>query len=141
MENKRKVSIIVPYFRKDGSILMYFQKRSKDAKRLPGYFGFFGGGREGEENPEQTLRRELKEELGCVFDDYIYFKEYEFDDNIKSVFILQVDDGFDRKIKILEGDYGKWFKAEEALTESKLINHDKIVIREVCDFLRVHNKL
>lgn len=49
---------------KDGKVLL--QHRSKNAKRLPNYWGAFGGGIEEGETPEEGLRRELLEEIEYV---------------------------------------------------------------------------
>ena len=135
MENKRKVSILIPYIIKENNVFVYLQKRSKDAKRIPGYFGFFGGGAKGNENPEEALKREMKEEISFIPEGYVYFKKYEFDESIKDIFILEVDDSFEQKVTILEGEYGKWFTEEEVLNESKLIDEDKLVLRELYEFL------
>ena len=136
MENKRKVSILIPYTFKEDGILVYLQKRSKDAKRLPDYFGFFGGGTEENENPEEALRREMKEELNFIPEGYTHFKKYEFDQSTKDIFILEVDGNFEQKVTILEGEYGRWFKEQEALNEPKLIDEDKLVLQELYEFLR-----
>ncbi len=136
MEGKRKISILIPYISTGNDILAYLQKRSKDAKRLPDYFGFFGGGAEGDENPEQTLRREMKEEINFVPEGFIHFKKYEFDQSVKDIYILEVDDNFGDKITVLEGEYGKWFTEQEAINEPKLIDEDKLVLTEVYEFLR-----
>lgn len=49
---------------RDGKVLL--QHRSKNAKRLPDYWGAFGGGIEEGETPEDGLRRELLEEIEYV---------------------------------------------------------------------------
>jgi len=69
--------------------------------------------------------------------DHAFFKKYEFETNIKNVFILKVDDNFENNIKILEGQYGKWFNEQQALNEPKLIDEDKLVLKELFAFLRV----
>ena len=130
MENKRKVSSLIPYKIKENKIFVYLQKRSQDAQRIPGYFGFFGGGAEGDENPEQALKREIKEELDFIPKDFSYFKKYEFERSGKDIFIIKVNDNFENEINILEGEYGRWFNETEALSEEKLIEEDKIVLRE-----------
>ena len=43
MENKRKVSVLIPYKIRSGNIFVFLQKRADDAKILPGHFAFFGG--------------------------------------------------------------------------------------------------
>ena len=130
MENKRKISILIPYKTEKDKVLVYLQKRTKDAKRLPDFFGFFGGGAENDENSEQALRREMTEEISFVPEDYHHFKKYEFEKSTKDIFILEVSNGFEEKIKILEGEYGRWFNEQEILNEPKMIDEDKLVLQE-----------
>jgi len=130
MESGRTVSLLIPYKFIEGETLVYLQKKSENAPRLPGYFGFWGGGEELSESPEQALKREIKEELGIDPEGYIFFKRYE-QEAIKNVYICEVDDTFENKIKISEGDYGKWFSESEASAELKLSDGDKIVLGEV----------
>ncbi len=136
MESRRKISTLIPYKIRENKVLVYLQKRSKDAKRLPDFFGFFGGGIERGENPEEALRREMKEEINFVPEGFQHFKKYEFDRSIKDIFILEVLDGFEDKVAVLEGEYAKWFNEQEALDEPKLIDEDKLVLKELCSFLR-----
>lgn len=135
MENKREVSLLIPYKIKKGEILVYLQKRTKDAKRLPDYFGFFGGGIEEDESPEQAFRREMQEELNIIPYGYTYFKKFEFDRGVKNIFILKASDDFEKQITILEGEYGRWFSEQEIINEPKLIDEDKFVLKELCRFL------
>lgn len=135
MENKRKVSILIPYKTEGKEVFVYLQKRSKDAKRLPGYFGFFGGGAEGDENPEETLKREISEEMNFTPEGFSYLSRYEFYKGILDVFMLKVKDGFDDSIKILEGEYGKWFDRKSIMAETRFINEDKIILEDFYDFI------
>ncbi len=136
MNNKRKVSILIPYIFKNNTISVYLQKRSKDAKRLPDCFGFFGGGIEENESPEQALRREMKEEINFVPEGYSYFKKYNFSASIKNFFILKVDKDFENKITVFEGEYGKWFTEPEVFNEPKLFDEDRLVLQEFFEFLK-----
>lgn len=139
MEIGRKVSVLIPYKVEDGEILVFLQKRSDRASRLPGYFGFFGGGIENGETPEEALKREIKEEMNFAPENYEFLVEDDFELNKKlhaiCAFILRVGDNFERNIVISEGDYGVWFKLEEALKEKKIIDHDKVVLRNLSDKL------
>ena len=137
MENKRKISILIPYITKEDKISVYLQKREKDRKTLPDFFGFFGGRAEGNENPEEALKREMKEEIKLVPEGFKYFKKYEFEKSTKSIFTIQVSDDFEEKITILEGEYGKWFNEQEIQNEPKLINEDKLVLKEFYESLQV----
>lgn len=127
---------MIPYKVKEGKIFVYLQKRSKYAKRLPDYFGFFGGGIERGESPDQALTREIKEEMNFIPEDYEMLGKYESPTSIKYVFILKVDENFEEEIKILEGQYGKYFTEDEVRKESKLTESDKIVLRDLYKKLR-----
>src|SRR3989344_4547835 len=116
MKSKRKVALLIPYLIDNDEVLVYLQKKAKDAVRLPDYFGFFGGGLEGKETPEEALGREIKEELDFAPEGYEFLGSYDLGDR-KSTFIMKVDDSFEDNITVLEGEYGKWFKEEEALNE------------------------
>lgn len=127
---KRKVSILIPYCKKGNAVFVFLQKRSTDAVRLPGYYGFFGGGAEENENAEATLLREIKEEMDYSLTEYVYLNRYEFEKSDKSVFFLEVSDDFEKEIKIKEGAYGKYFSKDEVFNEPKLIEEDKIVLSD-----------
>jgi mutator protein MutT len=121
MEEKRKVSVLVPYKVKNHSVSVFLQKRAEDASRAPGLFGFFGGGAENVETPEETLLREAKEELGFVPQGFRYFSTYNLSNAILSLFVILVDDNFEKQIRILEGDYGKWFDKDDFTREKDSI--------------------
>lgn len=133
---KRLISILIPYRLNGDKFLVFLQKRSKNAKRLPDFFGFFGGGAENGENPEEALKREMIEEISFVPSGYIYLNEYDFPKSIKSIYYLEVGDEFEKQIEVKEGEYGKYFTEAEALNEPKLIEEDKIVLRDLFSKLR-----
>lgn len=54
----------------DGKRLLFQQRDAKPGITNPGMVSIFGGGIEPGEDPEQSLRRELDEELGLSIDDY-----------------------------------------------------------------------
>jgi mutator protein MutT len=88
----RNISVLVLYNDKKEILL---QHRSKTAKRLPDYWGFFGGGIEVGETPEQALARELLEELEYHVKNPVLINEQNFiwngDKNTKYVFIEKYD--------------------------------------------------
>jgi len=128
MGEKRKVSVLIPYCQSDGEVFVFLQKRDKDAKRLPDFFGFFGGGIESGESSEEAMKREAKEELNIDVSDYKYFNHYEFYGSILEVFTMLVDKNFSDTVKILEGQYGKFFRENDVINESKLSHNDKLVL-------------
>jgi len=131
MENKRDIAVLIPYKIKEKEIFVFLQKREKDRKVLPGHFAFFGGKIEESESPEQGLKREIQEELCFTPQGYDFFNQYLFDDWTGNVYILEVDDSFESKIKVMEGEYGKFFSQQEVLNESMIIDHDKNILEDL----------
>lgn len=138
-KEKRLLANLIPYKREGGIYFIYIQKRTEDAKRAPGMFGCFGGGIEHDENPEEALIREIWEELAYTPVGYEYFGEYESERNKKFVYILEVDDTFEKEIEVKEGEYGRYFSEDEIINEKKIIEHDRIVFQDV--FKKLRNKL
>ena len=130
MKNKRQAATLIPYKIQGGRILIYLQKKAKDAPRWPGYFGFFGGGLERKEMPEEALKREIKEELDFVPEGYEFLGKYEFPNHINHMFALQVGEDFEKQVTVLEGDYGIFFGELKALQEPMLIDEDKEILRD-----------
>ncbi len=93
-----------------------------------------GGHIELNENPEEALRREMKEELNFVPDLFRHFKKYEFDDFIFDIFLAEVGDDFENKITILEGEYGAWFTMQDVLAAPKFIEYDSKVLLDFFKF-------
>lgn len=128
---KRDVSLLIPYTKKDGKLYVFLQKRTDDASKLPGYWAFFGGGLEIGERPEDALKREIKEEMDFIPENFRLFKKYEFDNGIKHVFILEVNENFDKNITINEGDGGKFLDKDGTISEVKISDEDRLVLNDV----------
>lgn len=131
MENKREVSILIPYKVKDEVIFVYLQKRSKDSRILPNHFSFFGGKLEEGENPKEALEREIQEEMCFIPKDYEFLGKYNFTNYLANIYFLKVDDNFDQTIKIMEGDYGRFFSESEIIKEKMIIDSDKDIIKDL----------
>lgn len=128
--DKRKISILIPYYVENSEVFAFLQRRSLKDGKLPDYFGFFGGGSEINETPEDCLKREIKEELGIHVTEYKHFCHYEFYGSIKDIFIMEVDKSFNDQvtINIDESQYGKFFDYDQMVAENKLIIEDKLVL-------------
>ncbi len=136
MEEKRKISSIVPYKIENDTVFVFLQKRSDNANRYPGLFGFFGGGKEEGETPEETLLRETKEELDYTPDNLNHFGTYELPVTIVDVFTTKVDNDFEKNIKVLEGDYGQWFSETDFESNRDSITGDLRILEELYQKLR-----
>ncbi|MFH0806189.1 MAG: NUDIX domain-containing protein [Candidatus Brennerbacteria bacterium] len=141
MENKPLVALFIPYKIVDGKILVYFQKRTRDAKRIPDLFGFFGGKVEEGEGVEEGLRREIKEELNFTLGAYEKLGLYESSKSAKHIFVSEVDENFEQKVTVLEGEYGKFLNEEEATNEPKILESYKQILQDLYRFVRKRGKV
>ncbi len=129
----RNVSVLALY--KDGKVLL--QHRSKDAPRLPDHWGFFGGGIEGQETPEEALRRELSEELSYKVKNPVFLfvqdLEYKGDKNKKYIFVEKYDES--QSLVQHEGQGMNWW-GEEDLGSLLIIEHDRTALPKIFSFIR-----
>ena len=130
----RRTSCFIPYRKNaSGGNVVFLQKRSTDALRFPDFFGFFGGGIDGDETPGQALVREIREELNYTTKEITYLGVYR--DGSLHAYVHLAPENFEQHITVLEGDYGAWFTKEAYLAEEKLIDLDKIILAEVFEKL------
>ncbi|MDO9399084.1 MAG: NUDIX domain-containing protein [bacterium] len=127
----RNVAIIILYDQ-DKKILL--QHRAEDAKRLPGYWAFFGGGIETGETPEQAVKRETLEELDYTLENPKLIMKQNFfwkdETNEKHVFMEEYDPS--KKMILGEGQNLGWFHLSE-ITELKIVDHDIEVLKFIKD--------
>ncbi|MFH1089922.1 MAG: NUDIX domain-containing protein [Candidatus Uhrbacteria bacterium] len=127
----RNIAIIILYDQ-DKKILL--QHRAENAKRLPGYWGFFGGGIEAGETPEQAVRRETLEELNYSLKNPKLIMKQNFswqtENNEKYVFV----EGYDpnKKLTLGEGQNLGWFHLSE-VAGLKIVDHDLEVLKFIKD--------
>src|SRR4051794_2573130 len=128
----RAVSVLILYS-STGHILL--QHRTDDAFRLPGYWAFFGGGIEQGENPTEALKREIREELSYEVQNpkFLLLQKVrdEEDENTKYVFVEQYQD---QPLQLGEGQAMRWFLPDET-HGLKMIDHDRVVVEQVRDYL------
>jgi len=128
-EQTEKISMLLPYKIVEEKIFVFLQKRDENIKDNPGNFGAFGGHAEENENPEAALKREIEEEMSFIPEGYEFFGKFTFGNKLEHVYILKVDDNFESKIKINEGEYGKFFNEEDVEAETKMSDHRKSVLK------------
>ncbi|MDP2683680.1 MAG: NUDIX domain-containing protein [bacterium] len=124
---KRNVAIILLYNDKKEILL---QHRADDAKRLPGYWAFFGGGIKQEETPEETVKRETYEELHYNLINPKKVMTQNFRGGIKYVFMEKYNPS--KKLELYEGQDMKWVKLSDT-NEMKIIDHDIKVLEFIKD--------
>jgi 8-oxo-dGTP pyrophosphatase MutT (NUDIX family) len=100
---------------KEGRVLM--QHHPEDAPVLPNYWGFFGGMVDGDEPPEQTVRRELYEKAGYRPHKPVFFvKEKSMVGGVHVLTYIFVE-GYDESQPIIlrHGQAYGWFTVTDAL--------------------------
>ncbi len=128
---KRKANLI-PYCFIDNQFEFYLSLRSKNAKQYPDIWSFWGGGIEENESAEQAMLREIKEELDWVPKQYIFLGTHlDSMPNEKSIYFSYVDKNFEKEIKILESQGGKFFSIEDIEKEEKMIEEDKGILKKL----------
>ena len=134
-DQKRKVAAFIPYRRHGDEYEFFLQKRDMNAKTNPGLFGIFGGGIENEETFYEGLMREVMEELVYEPQTARYFCKYEIATTVLHVCIEQVGIDFESKVKVQEGEYGKFFTTSEIKELVAISPLAKIIFVQVSDFL------
>lgn len=124
LDKPRDVSVLILY-NKERKMLL--QHRTEDAPRLPGYWGFFGGGLEPGEKQKDALYREIKEELSYVpkSPKLVRTQNVSIGLGKKYIYIEECDES--QKLVLGEGQGMAWVTADEAI-KLKMINHDKEAI-------------
>jgi 8-oxo-dGTP pyrophosphatase MutT (NUDIX family) len=102
---------------------------------FPGHWGLFGGAIDLGESPEQTLRRELKEELGLSVNSVQYFTEYAFDFSfcgygnlIRRFFEVPIERHVVDQLNLREGETMRLFTAQEILTTPRVVPFDSFAL-------------
>jgi len=119
---ERVSSAYVPYRKRaDGTIEIYLQRRDLHVAS-PNALGFFGGGVETSETPDQTLMREVQEELELTPSQPICLGAFKdgVPERIVLMYVEPVRDDFEDQVTIHEGQYGRFVSRAELESEEKV---------------------
>jgi len=127
MRIKRDVSLLI-LINADNKVLL--QHRADNLERYPGYWGFFGGGIEEGETPEEGLVREMFEESGYKVNNQklLFKKEFEHDNyyGIVHLYVSRYDGKQDFVISTESQAIG-WFHFSE-LKDKKMHEEDYLYL-------------
>lgn len=136
-KNKREVATLIPYKTSGQETCFFLQVRDHNAPRLPGFFGFFGGGLENDESPDEALVREIKDELGLTLTgEQRLFSRYEALTSINHVYIVDADERFDGNVTVYEGERGEFLSETQIKQEDKICDSDKLILTQLSKTLR-----
>lgn len=130
----RQVALIILY---DEDNRLLLQHRSEDAPTLPGFWGFFGGDIEANENPLEAIHRETREELEYSLENPTLLLEPELvlpNGRIKAFIYVEKLNNEKSRLTLREGQDMGWFKPPEHLS-LKMMPHDMEILERVCDHL------
>lgn len=135
MPTREADSALIPYYVKDGVYQFFLQLRDDKAPRYPNRIGFFGGGAEPGESPEDTVLRETYEEL-AIHVVPTFYKTYDKLDRVMHVFLLEVEEDFGGRVTILEGEDGMFLSETEIEENQLLVDVTRDVLRDVLHTLK-----
>lgn len=121
----------------NNELLMLLRDDKKDIP-YPNMWDIPGGRVESGEIPEETIKREMIEEMNLELGDIKLFKVYESEDLIDNVFWkrIDLDPG---KIKLMEGQKIAYFSRNE-LSKLTLAFNYNLVVEEFFNFLSDRNE-
>ena len=112
------------------------QHRTNDALVRPGYWGFFGGGIDPGETPEQAVSRETYEELSYTLKNprFLFTRDYQNEKNYgkRHVFVEEYDQT--APLHLHEGQALGWFSAPQA-RNLQIIPEDLVVLLEAESYI------
>jgi len=133
------VALIILYDRNKRLLL---QHRTQDARIMPDYWAFFGGGIKDGETPEEAVRREAFEELNyrAKAPELVCEQDYKIG-KIKGYMYVFIEEFCDNKsdLRLQEGQGWGWFKYTE-IAPLKMIEHDREVVMFVGRFIEKLSK-
>lgn len=93
-----------------GKILL--QLRDSTVKKFPNCWVLLGGALEGDETPEQAIKREIKEEIDIELKNFEHFKNFNYKKFNQSFFYKKIDLDLE-KIDLKEGKQIRFYSKEE----------------------------
>ena len=136
MEKKVEVAVYVPYRRNGKAWEFFLQKRDGNAPTHPNIFSMFGGHMEADEDSYTAVIREVAEELAYVPVTLHKFPRTfisEVNGKVFDVYTEEVDQDFESKVTVLEGEYGRFFTSAEIAQRTDVSGVGKDIVASLSD--------
>jgi len=128
------VSVIILYD-KEGKMLL--EHRTETRKNYPGCWGLFGGRAEKGETPEQTVRREIKEELNYdLSHPVLLYTQHLEHGSEKHVYVEAYDESQAITLQPRESQGYAWLTLEEYKKLSPTISHDTEPLEKAWEYIQ-----
>jgi 8-oxo-dGTP diphosphatase len=129
MEKHQGTSIL--FVDTDKENILLFLRDDISNIRYPNCWDILGGHVEEGETPEETIIREMEEEIGKKIENPVLFKVSDMEDRIENTFWKKADFKIE-EINLMEGQKLKWFSEEEIriMPEEKIAFNFKPIILE-----------
>ncbi len=126
---------IALFILKDQRGRFLLQHKDETSKRIPNYWGFFGGGIKKGETPEQAVIREAHEELKIGLEQLKFFKKYIHKESIgiveKNIFTAQTAIQLEKlREQQTEGDDIGFFSLEETKA-LRMLDNDRAILADI----------
>ena len=102
-------------FENNNGAILLFLRDNKPNIPDPNKWDLFGGFGEEGENAEETIVREIKEELNLDLEDFELFKVFNWDNKIQTVFYKKLDIN-PSDVDLQEGQTLKYFSKDDILS-------------------------
>lgn len=124
------IKVVSGIIKKNGNVLI---AKRPEGKALAGFWEFPGGKIEAGEVAEESLERELEEELGikAVVGKFIASTRFEYDFGVVELHFFEVSE-WAGEIKNLEHSACKWVEPDQ-ITRSELVPADIEILSLICE--------
>ena len=112
---------------------------------FPNYWGLFGGAAKSGESLNDTIVREINEEISLEIKRFRYFTKIQFDLGFmlkgkinRNYYFVHINSDEEKKIKINEGKEYKFFKEEELKILNNVVPYDSYILWLFINFFDVN---